>query len=381
MIQEYDIGDEKVFLIRRVIEVRFRRETYLELLKKYSKEEIIQFAEDKRVLHHATKRNLHYITKESHIPLFGHAAFGLIDRGTNLIQIRPITGCNLNCIFCSVDEGKVSKTKKNDFIVDPDYLLGEYEKIAGFKGDGVEAHIDGQAEPFLYPFIEDLLKGLRKIKETETISIQTNGTLLNESMIDRLENSIDRINLSISALDRETADRIYGVRYPLEKVMEMAEYIAQSKIDLLIAPVWLPGINDGEMERIIKFALEIGAGKKWPPLGIQKYIPYRGGRKLRGVMSFRSFYQRLREWEDEYDVKLVLSPKDFGIEKRERYPSPIRRGEVFSARIVLDGRSYGERIAVVRNRVVTVLTDRNPGSRVKFLVTRAKDGIYLGEEL
>ncbi len=381
MIQEYDIGDEKVFLIRRVIEVRFRRDTYLELLKKYSRKEIIQFAEEKRILHHATKRDLFYITRETQIPLFGHAAFGLIDRGTNLIQIRPITGCNLNCIFCSVDEGRISRTKKNDFIVDPDYLLSEYEKIAGFKGGDVEAHIDGQAEPFLYPFIEELLEGLRRIKETRVISIQTNGTLLNESMIDRIENSIDRINLSISALNRDTAGRIYGVRYPLEKVMAVAEYIAHSKIDLLIAPVWLPGINDGEIERIIEFALEIGAGKKWPPLGIQKYIPYRGGRKLKDVMSFRSFYQKLREWENEYGVKLVLSPKDFRIEKRKRYPSPIKRGEIFSARIVLDGRSHGERIAVVRDRVVTVLTHRNPGSRVRFIITRAKDGIYLGEEL
>ena len=381
MILEYDVGDEKVFLIRRLIEVRFRKDTYEKLLKKYPKEHIIQFAEEKKVIHHATKRSLFYITSESQIPLLGHAAFGLIDRGTNLIQVRPITGCNLNCIFCSVDEGRGSRTKKNDYIIDPDYLLEEYRKIAEFKGRRVEAHIDGQAEPFLYPYIEKLIHGLKKIKETETVSIQTNGTVISEDMIDRLDRSLDRVNLSISALDGELAEKIYGVRYPLNKVVEIAEYIASSRIDLLIAPVWLPGINDEEIPRIIEFALEIGAGKRWPALGIQKYIHYRGGRKLRHGMSFRSFYSKLREWEDEYGVRLVLSPKDFGIEKRPRYPSPIKKGEVHFARIALDGRGYGERIAVVKGRTVTVLTSRKPGSGVRFVITRAKDGIYLGEEV
>ena len=381
MITEYDAGNEKVFLIRRLIEVRFRKETYEELLKKYSKEQVIQFAEEKRVLHHATKRNLHYISRESQIPLLGHAAFGLIDRGTNLIQVRPLTGCNLCCIFCSVDEGRESRTKKNDYIVDPDYLLEEYRKIAEFKGGGIEAHIDGQAEPFLYPYIEELVHGLKNIRETEVVSIQTNGTVISRDMIDSLEKSLDRVNLSISALDGALADRIYGVKYPLRKVLETAEYIANSRIDLLIAPVWLPGINDHEIPKIIEFALEIGAGKRWPALGIQKYIPYRGGRKLRHVMSFRSFYSRLREWEQEYGVKLLLSPKDFGIEKRRRLPSLLRKGEVYFARIAMDGRGYGERIAVVKGRAVTVITGKKPGSGVRFVITRVKDGIYLGEEI
>lgn len=92
--------------------------------------------------------------------------------------------------------------------------------------------------------------------------------------------------------------------------------IANSKIDLLIAPVWVPGYNDDEIPKIIEFALEIGAGKKFPPLGIQKYIPYRFGRKVGKSMTFREFYDRLRALEREFGVKLVLSPKDFGIEKR-----------------------------------------------------------------
>ena len=380
MITEYEINGEKVFLIRGIIEVRFDKSRYEKLAKRYPKEYIISFSEEKKVLHHTTKRPLVYVSKESGIPLLGHAAFGIIDRGTNLLQVRPITGCNLNCIFCSVDEGKISKTKKTDFIVDPDYLLEELRKVCEFKGKGVEVHIDGQAEPMLYPYMKQLLEGVAEIKEVSVVSMQTNGTLISEKVVEEFEGILDRFNVSISALDQELANKIYGTKYPLKKVLEAAEAIANSKIDLLIAPVWLPGINDEEIPKIIEFALEVGAGKKYPPLGIQKYIPYKGGRKLKDVMSFKEFYEKLRKMEEEYGVKLVLSPKDFGIEKRARYPSPIKRGDVFRGRIICEGRSEGEKIAVVKGRVVTVLTNKGVGEAVKFKIVREKDGILLADE-
>lgn len=379
MLREFEERGEKVFLIRNLIEVRIPKKVYEKLERRYSKEYIISFSEEKKVLNHVTKRPLYYITRESGIPLLGYNAFGLIDRGTNLIQVRPITGCNLNCIFCSVDEGRFSRTRFVDYIVDPDYILEEFRKIAEFKGKGVEAHIDGQGEPTLYPYLIDLVKGLKEIREVKVISMQTNGILLNEKIIDELEGCVDRINLSVSALSQDVANRLYGVRYPLRKVLEVAECIANSKIDLLIAPVWIPGYNDGEIPKIIEWALEIGAGKRFPPLGIQKYIPHKHGRKPKvRVMTFKEFYEKLREFEKEYGVKLVLSPKDFGIEKRERFPSPIRKGEVYSAEIILPGRMKGEKLCVAKGRLISVFTDKEVGEFVKVKIARDKDGIFSG---
>ncbi|MFP3179020.1 MAG: radical SAM protein, partial [Thermocladium sp.] len=34
-------------------------------------------------------------------PLVGSLAFGIIDRGTNVIEVRPTSICSLSCIFCS----------------------------------------------------------------------------------------------------------------------------------------------------------------------------------------------------------------------------------------------------------------------------------------
>ncbi len=381
MLKEYETSGEKVFLIRNFVEVRIPKSHYEKLIRRHPKEYIISLAEPRKVLSHVTKRNLVFVTKESGIPLLGHAAFGLIDRGTNLIQVRPVTGCNLNCIFCSVDEGRKSRTRITDYVVEPEYLVEKLTELASFKGRGVEAHIDGQGEPLIYPYMEELLSAISEIKEVDVVSIQTNGVVLNEEKIEMLEKHVTRINLSLSTLDAGKAEKLYGVKYPLDKVLENARLIAESRMDLLIAPVWVPGFNDEDVEKVIQFALDIGAGKRYPPLGIQKYIPYKTGRKLKRVMSFRDFYATLRKWEEEYGVKLVLNPKDFGMEKRARYPSPIKKGEIYRSRILAEGRMRGEMIAAIKGRTVTVLTDKSIGEGIRFRIVRDKDGIYLAEEV
>ncbi|MEM1956900.1 MAG: radical SAM protein [Archaeoglobaceae archaeon] len=380
MLEEREGKDEKVFVFRNIVEIRIPRKDYERLIRKYDRDYIISNYENKRVLNRVTRRELVFVTKESGIPLLGHSAFGIIDRGTNLLQVRCISGCNLNCIFCSVDEGRKSKTRKTDYIVDPDYMIEKLREVVEFKGDNVEIHLDAQGEPALYPYLEQFVEEVSKIKEVSVISMQTNGIPLNEQRISALEGKMTRINLSISALSEETAKKLYGA-YPLKKVIEIAEMIANSKIDLLIAPVWVPNYNDEEIPKIIEFALEIGAGKKFPPLGIQKYIPYRFGRKVGKGVSFREFYSKLAELEKEYGVKLILKPEDFGIEKRPQLPNPFKKGEICFGKVVAEGRMFGEKLCIAKNRSVAVISDAKIGETIKFEVIRNEDGIIVGKEV
>jgi len=56
------------------------------------------------------------------VPLIGHVAFGVLDRGTNVIQVRPSTLCYHSCIFCSVDAGPASRTRQSEFLVEVHWL-------------------------------------------------------------------------------------------------------------------------------------------------------------------------------------------------------------------------------------------------------------------
>jgi uncharacterized Fe-S cluster-containing radical SAM superfamily enzyme len=318
------------------------------------------------------------------IPLFGCIAFGIIDRGTNVLQIRPYSECPLSCVFCSTDAGPHSSRRISEYMVDLTQLLSAFEWAASYKEiDDIEAHIDTVGEPAMYPELIELVGGLSANSRVNIISMQTNGTLLTTELIDALDKArLSRINMSIESLDPDLAKRIAGTdSYHLENVLKSAEYIARNtNIDLLIAPVWLPGINDNEIPKLIEFALSIGAGKKWPALGIQKFLPHKYGRKpdIR-AMNWENFYSRLREWEKIYDTKLVLTPQDFASHECKPLPRIFKRHERVKVKVVGPGWMEGEKLAVARDRVLTIVdADKVPvGAEVYVRMERVVDGIYI----
>jgi uncharacterized protein len=309
--------------------------------------------------------------------------FGIIDRGSNLLQVRPSCSCNLNCPFCSVDAGPHSKTRVTNYEVELDYLMEAVQEIAPFKGPGVECHIDSCGEPMLYPHIENLVSELKGIKEVSVVSMQSNGTLLDEKRIRALEEAgLDRINLSIHALSPGLAVSLAGVSwFDIEKVKEAARLIAKSKIDLLIAPVYIPGVNDAEIPQLIEFAQQTKAGKRWPPLGIQKFEHYRLGRSPQKVKAenWWHFYNRsMLEWEKQSSVSLHLKPKDFFIEKRPMIPIVFEKKEKAWVDIRAPGWVRGEQLGVAKNRVVSVMDSPAKQGRVRVQIVSNKHNIYVG---
>ncbi len=373
----YDEGNDKVFVLRDTIEVRVPHQFYGKLSRKYSDEEIVSMHEPKILKHHCTHRPLVYVTKESEIPLIGHTAFGLIDRGTNLIQVRPITGCNLNCIFCSVDEGH-TQTRQTDYIVDTDYLVEEFTKLAELKGNDVEAHIDGQGEPFLYPYMVELLEKLRKVPQVKVISAQSNGMMLDEEKIKAMAGLLDRINLSLSSMDDRTGQILAGTKkYDTNHVKNVVRWCLENGIDVLLAPVLVPGFNDDEITKIVEFGQEIGVGRMYPGFGIQNYVKYQFGKKVKcKPMRFDQFFERIAELEQKYNLKLKLTPQDFGIHKAKSLPKVFRKGDMVRLEIVAPGRVFGEMLAVANGRVIGVLTEKPVGSHLTAEITRITDNIY-----
>ncbi len=321
-----------------------------------------------------------YIHKNSGIPLMGTNYFGLIDRGTNIIEVKPITSCNLGCIYCSVDEGPLSR-RKVDFVVEKDYLVEELKKIVDFKNeDYIDTHINAQGEPLLYADMVDLVADIAKIPQVKCISIDTNGTLLTKQLIDDLADAgLTRINLSLNALDQEIADKMAGFPYNLKKVMALAEYIPK-KMDLIIAPVWLPGYNDNELVKLAKFAQKIGAGKNCPPIGIQNFLHYRFGRNPVKAMEMDVFYKKMRDLEQKHSIKLIYKHW-FNVRKCEELPKPFKKGDIVKAEIVCPGRLNKEMLAVASGRLISVPNCYKQEGSVKLKIRRTKHNIFLGELL
>jgi len=328
------------------------------------------------------------IGEDVECPLMGCIAFGVIDRGTNVLQVRPITLCSLSCIFCSTDAGPKSRTRLAEYVVSLEPLLEWVDRLVEYKGrNRIEAHIDTVGEPTTYPRLIELVQGLSEIEGIETVSMQTNGVLLSEELVEELrEAGIDRVNVSIHALDEEIACRMVGTpNYPLTRILELCNHIVDVGIDLLIAPVWLPGVNDDELSRIVEFAASIGAGRRWPSLGIQRYEAHRRGRRPRGVrtMSWPRFYEELRRMEERFGVKLILKPEDCGIHRRRMYPIAFRRGEMGRVRVIAPGWRRGEALAIGRERAITIVGvgEVDAGSKMRVRIIGNKHNIILARPL
>jgi uncharacterized protein len=320
-----------------------------------------------------------YLHKNSQIPLLGTNFIGLADRNTTCIEVKPITGCNINCVFCSVDEGIDSK-KQVDFVVEKDFLVEEFNKLADNKNsDFIDIYINSHGEPTTYAPLADLIADLKKHKKVRTISLITNGTLVSKSKIDSLVDAgLTRVNLSLNALSEDAANMAAGTKINIEYVKTLAKYICQ-KCELVIAPVYLPGVNESEIEELIKFAKSLPA-KHRVTLGIQNFMRYSQGRTPIKSIPMKEFEARLKPLEEKYDINLLSVPDDMQFIPTKPLKKPFRKNDLVQAQIVCYGRFMSDRIAVSRERCILIPNcDKNIGSKVRVKITVDKHNIFYGK--
>ncbi len=308
-----------------------------------------------------------YIHMNSGIPLIGSNEFGIVDRGTNMIEIKPITICNLDCVYCSVDYGK----RVLDFVVEEEYLVREFDKVASIKKEQVNVHIGGQGEPTLYADLKKLVKDLKMNGKVKDISIATNAAVLTRASVDSLGKAgLSHFHISINSLDKDNSSRIAGKPYPLEKIKKLCRYISK-KYSLIIAPVYLPSINDEDIKEIIRFGKKIGT-----PVMIQNFLGYRFGKRPVNPLPFKVFYTRLKQWEEEMDADLthLKEPEilpDIAVER------PFRKGDVLKAEIKGRSRIPHSALAVYGERVITITGCERESGSIKIRIVRDKDNIYV----
>jgi uncharacterized Fe-S cluster-containing radical SAM superfamily enzyme len=297
-----------------------------------------------------------------------------------------MTGCLLDCPFCSVDSGATSKTRITDFMVDPNYMFEEVKRLCEFKGSkSIELHIDGQGEPTLYPYLPRLVKEFSTITGVETVSLQTNGVPLTEKLVDELERSgLTRINLSLNTLDSDQARKLAGFPgYSVKHIIDLIQHVDHSAIALLIAPLWIPGINDDEIIRIVQLVKKVGIESNWPVLGIQNYLVHKHGRRIKGVRPYtmKHFRHELLRLEKLFDIHpLLLKRSHFGIKPAKSYPEPFAKGDVAEIEVIEPGRMVGEMVGVGRERALHVLTaDRTTNVTKRVRVIRTKHNIFFGQ--
>jgi len=324
---------------------------------------------------------------DSDLPPMGYIAIGVIDRGTNVIQARPTTICPQNCIFCSVDAGLKSVHRWAEYIAEPGLITRGVESVLKNKGCSVEVLLDTIGDVLTYPWLVELIKELRSINGVKSIALETHGLLLSEKLVDKLhEAGLDRVNLSIETLNQDKARFLYGTpAYSVDRVLKVAEYLAkETSIDLHVTPLWLPGLNDEDLVRVIDWAIRVGAGKKWPPVTIQKFIRHKYGRGLwiREV-SWSDFWSFIDELEKKTGVRLKWSMYEWGMHYARRIKPKYSRGDIVEVDVIARGWLRGEFLGVINGEYLIGVRGWRGlrvdiGGRYIARIVGDKDGLLLG---
>jgi uncharacterized Fe-S cluster-containing radical SAM superfamily enzyme len=321
------------------------------------------------------------------IPALGHIAIGVIDRGTNVLQVRPTTICPQRCVFCSVDAGLTSRWRWAEYIVDLDTVVKGVERVVEEKGCQVEVLLDTVGDVLTYPHLVDLIRRLMGVNGVKSVALETHGLLLTKSMVDKLASvGLDRVNLSIDTLNPEKARFLYGTpAYRVDRVIEVAEYLVkETPIDLHVTPLWIPGVNDEDVEEVVNWAVRIGAGKRWPPVTVQKFVKHKYGRgcEFREV-SWSEFWSYIEKLERKLGVRLRWRMEEWGMHYARRVKNPVEVGDLVVVDVISRGWLRGEFLGLVEGKCLLTLTPRGVrirvGERYLARVTRVKDTIYIAE--
>lgn len=164
-------------------------------------------------------------------------------RPVNSIRISVTKKCNLNCFYCHREGIK----GENDLITPKEFeTLFKVARSLGIK----KVKFTG-GEPLERKDLEEIIKLSKKY--FEDISITTNGTYLKERAWSLYEAGLNRINISLHTLNRETYKKITGMDM-LDNVLDGIEEALKTPLSpIKINMVFMKGLNDGQVAEMMEF--------------------------------------------------------------------------------------------------------------------------------
>ena len=305
-----------------------------------------------------------YIHANSGIPLVGSNEFGIMDRGSSMVQLRPLSGCNVGCTFCSVDVDR----RLRDFVVEKEYLVAELARLLPLKKcQQLEVIVNPQGEAGYYAPLVELVADIAKLSEVVCVTLYTTGVGITPARMDALMAAgLGKISFSLHALEKDA--RVASPIYDPQNTMALARRAAKS-IKVVLAPVMVQGVNEDAVQQVCRFGRQIGA-----MVLVQNFVSHKLGKKPAPQRSWEDFFALLASWKQQGILDdPVLEPLPIAAS----LPKPLRKGDIVDAEIMVAGRLPHEWIAVAKGRSISVMHAKAGPARIRII--RDKDNFYYGE--
>lgn len=223
--------------------------------------------------------------------------FDKYNRPVRDLRISVTDRCNFRCTYCMPKEvyGEAFKFLPREELLDFD----EIEKIAkSFAALGVTKIRLTGGEPLVRKNIEDLISKLSRIKGIEDIAMTTNGYLLEPKIDSLLEAGLNRITVSLDAIDEITFKKMSDQDFDVNKVLSAIETANKKGFDQIkINCVVQKGVNEHSILDLINYTKRSN--------NIVRFIEYMdvgnlNGWELSQVVSIKDILEII---EKEYKVK------------------------------------------------------------------------------
>ena len=190
------------------------------------------------------------------------------------LRISVTDRCNFRCPYCMPKEA---------FGPDHPFLSGsklmtqqELVRIAGvFVGLGVRKVRLTGGEPLLRRDIAPIVAALKSSLPIGDLSLTTNGWFLAREAAALRKAGLDRVNVSVDAIDEGIAGRMNGLGYSVSRVLSGIDAAASAGMPIKVNCVVQRGVNEGQIlplagyfrERghILRFIefMDVGSTNRW----------------------------------------------------------------------------------------------------------------------
>lgn len=265
------------------------------------------------------------------------------------LRISVTDHCNFRCRYC------MPKEKFNNphaFLAHTELLtFDEILRLARlFVANGVEKLRLTGGEPLLRKGLEDLIADLRRLRTPDDrpidIALTTNGTLLKRKAEALRRAGLDRVTVSLDAMDEAIFQGFNDVGFPAAKVLESIDHAASLGFKVKVNTVVKRGINEREVLKICERFRHTGI--------IPRFIEYMdvgtaNGWRMTDVVPSAELVDLIRT---KWDVEPIGANYPGETASRWRYAdgagefgciSSVTQafcGECSRARLSMDGRLY-----------------------------------------
>lgn len=171
-------------------------------------------------------------------------------RTIDYLRISVTDRCNFRCRYCMPEEG-VKSICRSEILTYEEIL-----RLCGIAANiGIRKIKITGGEPLVREGVCTLIREIRKIQGIDSVTITTNGSLLEECLPELLEAGISGINISLDTLEKEKFGRITRSN-DFDRVWNGFRQALKAKIPVKINCVPMRGVNEDEIADIAALAKE-----------------------------------------------------------------------------------------------------------------------------